>query len=59
MARRRHALIGKPAPDISLPNYNGEVFELKPSSEGVPIVLFFYPKSGKFNPPVPIEPIPS
>jgi peroxiredoxin len=40
------ALIGKPAPTFTLPNYNGENFTLKPGEDGLPIALFIYPKSG-------------
>lgn len=49
---RQHALIGKQAPEISLPNYDGQVYELKPGSDGVPVALFFYPKSGKLSRPI-------
>ena len=40
------ALIGKQAPSLSLPNYTGETFTLTPGEKGLPIALFFYPKSG-------------
>ena len=43
---RQHALIGKEAPEISLPNYDGQDYVLKPGSDGLPVALFFYPKSG-------------
>ena len=41
-----HPLIGKPAPAISLPGADGETYTLTPGEKGVPIALFFYPKSG-------------
>ncbi|GLB38493.1 putative redoxin [Lyophyllum shimeji] len=44
-----HTLIGKQAPAISLPNYTGETFTLKPGETGVPTVLFFYPSSGSYG----------
>jgi len=44
-----HTLIGKPAPSISLPNSDGEQFTLKPGEKGIPIALFFYPKSGSYG----------
>ncbi|KAJ7069819.1 peroxiredoxin Q [Mycena amicta] len=43
-----HRLVGKPAPVITLPNYDGESFTLTPG-EGTPIVIFFYPKSGSYG----------
>lgn len=43
-----HALVGQPAPSITLPDSNGETFTLTPGS-GVPIALFFYPKSGTYG----------
>ncbi|KAI0086559.1 peroxiredoxin Q [Irpex rosettiformis] len=46
---RQHALIGKEAPEVSLPNYDGETYTLKPGSDGVPVALFFYPKSGTYG----------
>ncbi|KAJ7250904.1 peroxiredoxin Q [Mycena haematopus] len=42
-------LIGKPAPAITLPNYDGESFTLTPGAKGVPTVLFFYPKAGSYG----------
>ncbi|KAJ7505346.1 peroxiredoxin Q [Mycena galericulata] len=42
-------LIGKPAPAITLPNYDGESFTLTPAEKGLPIVLFFYPKAGSYG----------
>ncbi|OCH91855.1 AhpC-TSA-domain-containing protein [Obba rivulosa] len=44
-----HPLVGKPAPAISLPDANGNTFTVTPGANGVPIVLFFYPKSGSFG----------
>ncbi|KAI0632177.1 AhpC-TSA-domain-containing protein [Trametes polyzona] len=45
----RHPLIGQPAPPISLPGADGETYTLTPGAKGVPIALFFYPKSGSFG----------
>ncbi|KAI0826888.1 thioredoxin-like protein [Trametes gibbosa] len=45
----RHPLIGKDAPPISLPGADGETHTVTPGAEGVPIALFFYPKSGSFG----------
>ncbi|KAI0335844.1 AhpC-TSA-domain-containing protein [Cubamyces sp. BRFM 1775] len=45
----RHPLIGQPAPPVSLPGADGETYTLTPSEKGVPIALFFYPKSGSFG----------
>ncbi|GBE84900.1 peroxiredoxin Q [Sparassis latifolia] len=44
-----HPLVGKPAPSISLPDANGETFTLTPGANGVPVALFFYPKSGSWG----------
>ncbi|KAH9950559.1 thioredoxin-like protein [Amylocystis lapponica] len=44
-----HSLVGKPAPSLSLPNANGETWTLTPGANGVPIALFFYPKSGSYG----------
>ena len=41
-----HPLLGKPAPAISLPAADGETYTLTPGAKGVPVALFFYPKSG-------------
>ena len=41
-----HPLVGKPAPAISLPAADGETYTLTPGAKGVPVALFFYPKSG-------------
>ncbi|KAI0657371.1 peroxiredoxin Q, partial [Cubamyces menziesii] len=45
----RHPLIGQPAPSIALPGADGETYTLTPGEKGVPIALFFYPKSGSFG----------
>ena len=45
-AMTRSPLIGKPAPALALPDAKGETYNLTPESAGVPIALFFYPKSG-------------
>lgn len=42
-------LIGKAAPSVTLPNYTGEDFTISPGADGLPIALFFYPKSGSFG----------
>lgn len=44
-------LVGEKAPTITLPNYDGESFTLTPGEKGLPIALFFYPKSGMFFSP--------
>lgn len=41
-----HPLIGKSAPSFELPGADGETYTLTPGSKGVPVALFFYPKSG-------------
>ncbi|KAF7346276.1 Peroxiredoxin Q [Mycena sanguinolenta] len=43
------SLIGKPAPAITLPNYDGESFTLTPGTKGTPTVVFFYPKAGSYG----------
>ncbi|KAJ7134589.1 peroxiredoxin Q, partial [Mycena epipterygia] len=43
------SLVGKPAPPVTLPNYDGETFTLTPGEKGLPIVLFFYPKAGSYG----------
>ncbi|KAJ7109701.1 peroxiredoxin Q [Mycena crocata] len=43
------SLVGKPAPAITLPNYDGESFTLTPGEKGLPIALFFYPKAGSYG----------
>ncbi|EMD39977.1 hypothetical protein CERSUDRAFT_112219 [Gelatoporia subvermispora B] len=44
-----HPLVGKPAPSFSLPDANGNTYTLTPGANGVPVALFFYPKSGSFG----------
>ncbi|EJF63383.1 AhpC-TSA-domain-containing protein [Dichomitus squalens LYAD-421 SS1] len=44
-----HPLVGKPAPAISLPAADGETYTLTPGAKGVPVALFFYPKSGSYG----------
>ncbi|RPD62446.1 AhpC-TSA-domain-containing protein [Lentinus tigrinus ALCF2SS1-7] len=44
-----HPLIGKPAPSFSLPGADGETYSLTPGAKGVPVALFFYPKSGSYG----------
>jgi len=41
-----HSLVGQPAPFFSVPDSNGETYNFSPGLRGVPIALFFYPKSG-------------
>ncbi|KAJ7675861.1 peroxiredoxin Q [Mycena polygramma] len=43
------SLVGKPAPAITLLNYDGESFTLTPGEKGLPIALFFYPKAGSMG----------
>lgn len=43
------SLIGKQAPSLTLTNYNGDPYTLTPGKNGVPIALFFYPKSGSYG----------
>ena len=45
----KHALLGQPAPVLSLPNADGTAYELKPGAEGKPTAVFFYPKAGAFT----------
>ena len=44
-----HPLIGKPAPSVTIPDHNGEMVTLNEggAGSGVPVALFFYPKSGE------------
>ncbi|KIJ54256.1 hypothetical protein M422DRAFT_25194 [Sphaerobolus stellatus SS14] len=44
-----HALIGKEAPTITLPNQDGEEVTIKPGSTGTPTAIFFYPASGTYG----------
>ncbi|KAI1789577.1 AhpC-TSA-domain-containing protein [Ganoderma leucocontextum] len=44
-----HPLVGKPAPQISAPGADGETYTVTPGQKGVPVALFFYPKSGSFG----------
>ncbi|OBZ68894.1 hypothetical protein A0H81_11392 [Grifola frondosa] len=44
-----HPLTGQPAPALSLPDAAGETFTFTPGAKGVPVALFFYPKSGSFG----------
>ncbi|KAI0345745.1 peroxiredoxin Q [Trametopsis cervina] len=46
---RQHVLIGKPAPEITLLNYDGQSYTLNAANEGVPTALFFYPKAGSYG----------
>ncbi|KAJ7044084.1 peroxiredoxin Q [Mycena alexandri] len=46
---KHQSLIGKPAPSITLLNYDGESFTLNPAEKALPIALFFYPKAGTYG----------
>lgn len=50
-----HPLIGKKAPEVTLPDANGEPYDLKPGASGRPLALFFYPAAGKIHPPYALE----
>ncbi|TEB39821.1 AhpC-TSA-domain-containing protein [Coprinellus micaceus] len=41
-------LIGKPAPAFTLPNHDGQPFEYRAGTSGLPTALVFYPESGSF-----------
>ncbi|KZP33559.1 peroxiredoxin Q [Athelia psychrophila] len=43
------SLVGQPAPSFTTSDSNGAPYTLTPASVGVPIVLFFYPKSGSYG----------
>ncbi|PBK97785.1 thioredoxin-like protein [Armillaria gallica] len=43
------ALIGQPAPHLTLPNYTGEPYSLKPGENDVTTAIFFYPRSGTWG----------
>ena len=45
------SLIGKPAPPITLKNYDGQDYTFTPGTTGLPAALFFYPESGTFYEP--------
>ena len=45
------SLIGKPAPPITLKNYDGQDYTFTPGATGLPTALFFYPQSGTFYEP--------
>lgn len=45
-----HPLIGTNAPTLTLPGADGETYTLAPGTKGVPVALFFYPKSGMHIP---------
>ncbi|KAI0770347.1 peroxiredoxin Q, partial [Fomes fomentarius] len=44
-----HPLIGTNAPTLTLPGADGETYTLTPGTKGVPVALFFYPKSGSYG----------
>lgn len=48
-----HPLINQPAPEFSIPDANGHMFNFPPEEQGVrvkkPIALFFYPEAGTFG----------
>lgn len=41
-----HPLVNQPAPPLSLPDSNGDIFSFTPGTSGVPCALLFYPQSG-------------
>ncbi|CAA7261488.1 unnamed protein product [Cyclocybe aegerita] len=43
------SLIGKPAPSITLPNYDGQTFTFTPGGTGLPAAIFFYPHAGTYG----------
>ncbi|KAJ3505460.1 hypothetical protein NLJ89_g7404 [Agrocybe chaxingu] len=43
------SLIGKPAPSITLPNYDGQTFTFTPGETGLPAAIFFYPHAGTYG----------
>ncbi|THH11029.1 hypothetical protein EW145_g937 [Phellinidium pouzarii] len=45
----KHSLIGKRAPEISLPNSDGTTYTFTPGASGGPTVIFFYPQSGSYG----------
>ncbi|KAH8114361.1 thioredoxin-like protein [Phellopilus nigrolimitatus] len=45
----KHPLIGKKAPEISLPNFDGSTYTFTPGASGGPTALFFYPQSGTYG----------
>lgn len=44
-----HPLIGKQAPEITLPSATEEAFLLQPGSSGRPMAVFFYPAACQCN----------
>ncbi|KAI5121399.1 hypothetical protein M0805_003171 [Coniferiporia weirii] len=45
----KHPLIGKKAPEIVLPNFDGATYTFTPGASGAPTALFFYPQSGTYG----------
>ncbi|KAF7314244.1 Peroxiredoxin Q [Mycena kentingensis (nom. inval.)] len=43
------SLHGKPAPPLTLTNYDGTEFKFEPGSKGIPTALFFYPEAGSYG----------
>ncbi|KDQ62398.1 hypothetical protein JAAARDRAFT_30302 [Jaapia argillacea MUCL 33604] len=43
------SLVDKLAPQLSLPDANGETYTFTPGAKGVPAAIFFYPKSGSYG----------
>ncbi|QRV95806.1 AhpC/TSA domain-containing protein [Ceratobasidium sp. AG-Ba] len=43
------ALVGKPAPAVTLSSATGEQFELNPATSGQPTVIFFFPAAGTYG----------
>ncbi|EJC97896.1 peroxiredoxin Q [Fomitiporia mediterranea MF3/22] len=46
---KKHSLLGKKAPELSLPNFDGSTFAFTPGASGRPTALFFYPQSGTYG----------
>lgn len=42
-----HALLNKKAPTVTLKDASGNDYTIEPGVKGVPLVVFFYPASGK------------
>lgn len=42
------SLIGKAAPPFKLKNHDGQDYDVKPGETNLPLVIFFYPESGKY-----------
>jgi peroxiredoxin Q/BCP len=49
MTDKKHKLLDQKAPDITLPNQDGEIVQLSSFIGKKPIVLFFYPKDETYG----------